>query len=225
MTDRRVPVGALVVPYVIQFVASIGAAVALNPPADIATGFYDPRFAVVILAGYAALIAAVVVLARTDDRPLSVVLAVRATAPGRTAAQVVLVVVGAAAVSLALEPIFHGVAEQGVEPGPFPGGASATIAVVLAVLGLVVVGPIAEEIYFRGLVQGGLAGRGRGVALIAPAVLFAVVHLTPAAIPVLLVYGLLLGALRARTASIVPCCIAHILNNGMAIAFALHSAA
>ncbi len=53
------------------------------------------------------------------------------------------------------------------------------------------------------------------------AALFAAVHFVPAAIPVLAVYGLLLGLIRSRTDSIVPGAVAHALNNAVAIAVAI----
>ncbi len=91
----------------------------------------------------------------------------------------------------------------------------------LAFLGVAVAGPVAEELYFRGLLQGALAPAGQLVAVCVTAVVFAAVHLVPAAVPVLAVYGLLLGAIRSRTDSIVPGAIAHALNNAVALAVAI----
>ncbi len=224
MAERPVPLIALGLPYLAQLVVTVGAAAILQPPEDLGEALYDVRFGVVVLAGYVALVAAVLAIVRSAGGAPGTTLALRRTPPGRTAAQVTVVVLAAAAASVALEPVFHGVEEQGVDPGAFPGGAAAALALALTICGFVLVGPVAEELYFRGLLQGHLLRFGGAAALLVPAALFAVVHFQLAAIPVLAVYGLLLGALRARTASIVPCCIVHVLNNGAALGFALHSA-
>jgi membrane protease YdiL (CAAX protease family) len=192
----------------------------LQPPAANDGGFYNMRFGVVVLGSYAALVGATVVIANRygDPRPR---LALRRTPVGRTAGIVVATFGAAVVASLALEPIFHGVKAQDVDPGPFPGGAAATAGIILAVLGVAVAAPIAEELYFRGLLQGALGAFGQPVAVVGTAALFAGLHFVPAAIPVLFVYGLLLGLIRSKTNSIVPGVIAHALNNGVAIAVAI----
>ncbi len=214
--DRRVPWLLVLAPFVLQFVALLVLSLVLQPPSATADGLYSIRFGVAILGSYAVLVGATVVVANQHGDPRTI-LALRPTAPGRTAAIVALTFAIALAASLVLEPIFHGVRAQGVDPGPFPGGAAAAAGLALSFLGVAVAGPVAEELYFRGLLQGALGRFGQPVAVIATAALFAAVHFTPAAIPVLAIYGLLLGVIRSRTSSIVPGVIAHALNNGVAI--------
>ncbi len=84
--------------------------------------------------------------------------------------------------------------------------------------------PMAEELCFRGLVFAALARAsvrrglaGVPVATIGSAVLFALIHLEPVRIPVLLTIGLVLSALRARTGRVGASVVAHALNNLIAV--------
>ena len=63
-----------------------------------------------------------------------------------------LTVIAALVVSAALEPIFHGARQQGLAPdSPRPPGFSPVVGVVLACVAVAVVGPLVEELFFRGL--------------------------------------------------------------------------
>jgi membrane protease YdiL (CAAX protease family) len=85
-------------------------------------------------------------------------------------------------------------------------------------LAAAVVAPICEECFFRGYVFGALRGRfGRVAAYAGSAVLFAAIHLNPAAIVPILVMALGLAFLYDRSRSVVPGIIAHGLNNAVAI--------
>jgi uncharacterized protein len=82
-------------------------------------------------------------------------------------------------------------------------GASTTLDWALVVLGLVVIGPLVEEIVFRGVVLRALEHRGRRVAVYGSATLFALVHLfdpnTLISVPLFLVLGIVLGNEVIRT--------------------------
>ncbi len=92
-------------------------------------------------------------------------------------------------------------------------GALARSLVVLALLA-----PVVEELVFRGLAYGWIAGRwGTVPAWIASSVAFAVAHYEPAHIVLVLPLGLLFGYLRRRTDSLVPSLVAHVFNNGFAV--------
>lgn len=217
--DRRVPWLLVLAPFVVQFAALAVLTLVLRPPSG-ADGIYSVRFGVVVLGSYAALVGATMFVADRYGDP-ETTLALRRTPVGWTAGAVAVTFGVAIAASLALEPIFHGVREQGFDPGPFPGGASAVVAVILAFIGVGIAGPIAEELYFRGLLQGSFERFGQPIAIGATAVIFAAVHFVPAAFPVLAVYGLMLGLIRSRSRSIVPGMIAHALNNSVALVLAL----
>ena len=73
--------------------------------------------------------------------------------------------------------------------------------------------PIAEELVFRGAIQGLAKPLGRWQAVLLQAVLFAVQHGTPAGMAYALVCGLALGALRERTGKVWLGTLLHTLNN------------
>jgi len=84
--------------------------------------------------------------------------------------------------------------------------------------------PLFEELCFRGLAFAAIAKTiaRRGLpavpfATVGSALLFALVHIEPVRIPVLLVIGLVLSVLRARTGRIGASVIAHSLNNLVAV--------
>lgn len=81
---------------------------------------------------------------------------------------------------------------------------------------------VCEELFFRGFIQTGLTGafRGRGAearAVALTAALFALFHIYPEKWLPTFLMGLVLGLLAARTGSIWPGMIAHVLNNVLAI--------
>ena len=73
--------------------------------------------------------------------------------------------------------------------------------------------PIAEELVFRGAIQGLAKPLGRWQAVLLQAVLFVLQHGTPAGMAYALVCGLALGALRERTGKVWPGMLLHTLNN------------
>ena len=90
----------------------------------------------------------------------------------------------------------------------------------LAVLGLLA--PVAEELVFRGLLYGWLAGRWSNlVAFIVSSLAFAAAHTEPLHILLVLPLGFWFGWLRWRTGSLVPTIVAHIINNTIAVAAAV----
>jgi uncharacterized protein len=121
----------------------------------------------------------------------------------------------------ALEPLLHGARSQGLKPRAFPGGAEASIGLVLTAIVLVVIGPFAEELFFRGALSGVL-GRWLGAATpLATGAVFGAAHLEPRAFPALAVLGVLLGWLYLRSRSIWPGVAVHAANNLLALVAAL----
>jgi membrane protease YdiL (CAAX protease family) len=83
--------------------------------------------------------------------------------------------------------------------------------------------PLVEELIFRGLLYGWLAGRwGTILAWIVSSLVFAAAHVEPAHAILVLPLGLWFGWLRRRTDSIWPSLVAHMVNNGLAIAAAAY---
>ena len=90
--------------------------------------------------------------------------------------------------------------------------------IVLSLLLLAVLAPIVEELVFRGLIYGWIAGRWNPMAgFIVSSLAFAAAHFEPAHIVLVLPLGLLFGWLRMRTDSLLPSLVSHILNNGFAL--------
>jgi len=81
--------------------------------------------------------------------------------------------------------------------------------------------PLVEELVFRGLLYGWVAGRwGTVAAWIVSSLAFAAAHVEPAHIILVLPLALWFGWLRRRTDSLLPSLVAHMVNNGFAIAAA-----
>lgn len=89
----------------------------------------------------------------------------------------------------------------------------------LAVLGILA--PLAEELVFRGLLYGWLAGRWSNlVAFVISSLAFAAAHTEPVHILLVLPLGFWFGWVRWRTGSLVPTIVAHMINNTIAVAAA-----
>ena len=122
-------------------------------------------------------------------------------------------------VSFALDPVLHPGREQGLAPPTWEARHAGAFA--LNVFALAVVGPVVEELTFRGLGFTLLARYGQTVAIVAIGIAFAVWHGLIEALPVLFVFGAGLALVRSRTSSIYPCMVLHALFNGLALAIAV----
>lgn len=95
----------------------------------------------------------------------------------------------------------------------------------LGLLTVCLLGPLSEELLFRGGVQTDLqlrhADQGRWVPIAVSAALFALVHLNPAQMPAAFVLGLLLGYAYWQTGSLVAPVAIHVINNTSACLLAL----
>lgn len=81
---------------------------------------------------------------------------------------------------------------------------------------LCVMPAIAEELFFRGALQGLLRPCGSAAAIFGPALLFALLHLDPIQGLTALVCGIFLGWLAERSGSILPGMLLHFTNNCLA---------
>ena len=88
------------------------------------------------------------------------------------------------------------------------------VRVVFAILAMSI-GPIVEEIIFRGMLLGSLLKREMApwLAVLTSALAFSIFHFEPKRILILLVAGLVLAAVRLRTGSTGASAIAHAVNN------------
>jgi membrane protease YdiL (CAAX protease family) len=93
----------------------------------------------------------------------------------------------------------------------------------ISLLLLAVLAPIVEELVFRGLLYGWVAGRWGSLAgWIVSSLAFAAAHVEPAHVIMVLPLGILFGWLRRRTDSLLPSLVAHIVNNGFALIAAVY---
>jgi membrane protease YdiL (CAAX protease family) len=100
-------------------------------------------------------------------------------------------------------------------------GNPSIVIAVLAVVMIVGLAPIAEELFFRGFVFAGLRARwSLWPAAITSGLIFGLVHAPTGITTVvpLAALGLALCWLYDRTGSLWPCVIAHMINNGLALA-------
>lgn len=112
-----------------------------------------------------------------------------------------------------LEAIFHAGEEQGLDPTGWRSDRAA--AFVLSALAIGVVGPIVEELMYRGLGYFLLSQFGHWAAILITGLTFALAHGILAGIPVFFVIGAGLAYLRYRTNSLVPPILVHVAFNSL----------
>ena len=85
-------------------------------------------------------------------------------------------------------------------------------------LSIALLGPILEELLFRGAIQGHLqeAGLRPWQAILIASLIFGVVHMNPAQILFAFPLGVVFGWLYYRTGSLLPGIVGHLLNNSIA---------
>jgi membrane protease YdiL (CAAX protease family) len=129
------------------------------------------------------------------------------------------VLIAIAIANAALDPLLHGGREQGLTPSGWQSSHAAAFAVNL--FAFAIVGPIAEELTFRGLGYYLLEPYGQTVAIAVIGIAFGLWHGLVEALPVLVVFGIGLAFLRSRTRSIYPGMILHATFNGAALLLAV----
>ncbi len=119
--------------------------------------------------------------------------------------------------SAALSPITNPEEEQGLVPEHWNSHRVAQFALFAFVVTLI--GPIVEELMFRGVGFALLEPYGRWVAIIGVGVAFGLVHGLLEGLAIITAFGIGLAYLRARTESVIPCMILHGCFNAAALAF------
>jgi membrane protease YdiL (CAAX protease family) len=119
----------------------------------------------------------------------------------------------------ALNPLLHGGREQGLTPSGWEPRHAAAFA--LNLFAFSIVGPVAEELTFRGLGFYLLQRFGQTTAIVVVGIMFGLWHGLVEALPVLIIFGLGLAYLRSRTNSIYPGMILHATFNGAALILAV----
>jgi len=87
-----------------------------------------------------------------------------------------------------------------------------------AILKVVIIAPVIEELIFRGVIMHGLMRNySKFTAVFTSALLFALFHLNPWQFPATFILGLVLGILMVRTRNIYLCILGHAINNGLVL--------
>lgn len=87
-----------------------------------------------------------------------------------------------------------------------------------AVLKIVVIAPVIEELIFRGIIMHGLMRNySKLTAIVVSALMFALFHLNPWQFTATFTLGILLGILMVRTRNIYLCIMGHAINNGLVL--------
>lgn len=87
-----------------------------------------------------------------------------------------------------------------------------------AILKIVIIAPVVEELIFRGVIMHGLMRNySKFTAVFTSALMFALFHLNPWQFPATFILGLLLGILMLRTRNIYLCILGHAINNGLVL--------
>lgn len=89
----------------------------------------------------------------------------------------------------------------------------------LGVATIALLGPVAEELCFRGAVIGGMLRQGcrPWTAVAVSSLLFGLVHFNPAQVPFAAAMGLVLGVLYLRTGSLLLPMLVHVVNNSLSV--------
>lgn len=214
MSERRIP-GALLgwVAFVVIF-SVLNYAVRFSgsrPPRDVA---YRYESAVAALLQFAIVFGIVLLLARGRDRRS--LLGLRPPSSWKTAVVISIgIILLIVAVAIALSPFVNAEKEQGLTPTYWDSERIGQFAAFA--LAVVVIGPIVEELAFRGAGFGLLEPYGQWSAVIVVGIAFGLAHGLLQGLPIITSFGLGLAYLRSRTGSIYPCVLLHAGFNATAL--------
>lgn len=86
------------------------------------------------------------------------------------------------------------------------------------ILAIAIVGPVLEELLFRGAITKALLQEYNPMkAILISALLFGIFHINPIQMLPAFLIGLLLGWVYYKTASLIPCILMHVLNNSLSV--------
>jgi len=175
---------------------------------------YRYQTAVLTLLQFGTLLAVVLLIARPGG--LRDVLALRRPSSWKRAAAIgPLVAVGSLVVLIVLDPLLGAGEAQRLAAGWDPARSSA-FAVNAALI--ILVGPVVEELTFRGLGFTLLVRFGHGWAIVLTASSFALSHGLIALLPASAIFGAGLAYLRSRTCSVYPGIVLHVVFNALGVA-------
>ena len=90
------------------------------------------------------------------------------------------------------------------------------------ILAIAIIGPVLEEILFRGAITKALLQQYNPTkAILISALLFGVFHINPAQILPAFLIGILLAWTYYKTGSLIPCILMHVLNNSLSLSLSI----
>ncbi len=186
-----------------------------SPPKDVA---YRWESSIGALIQFGVVLAIVLLIARGRNK--REFFALRQPASWGLAAAISLVVVVAIVlIAQALAPFADPEGEQGLIPTYWDSGRIAQFAAFA--FAVTVVGPVVEELMFRGAGFSLLEPFGQWAAVIGSGVAFGLVHGLLEGLPIITAFGLGLAYLRSRTRSLYPCVLLHATFNAAGLALGL----
>lgn len=186
-----------------------------SPPKDVA---YRWESSIGALIQFAVVLAIVLLIARSRNKREFFALR-RPTSWGLAAAISLVVVVAILLIAQALSPFADPEAEQGLIPTYWDPDRIAQFAAFA--FAVTIVGPIVEELMFRGAGFSLLEPFGQWTAVIGSGVAFGLVHGLLEGLPIITAFGLGLAYLRSRTQSLYPCVLLHATFNAAGLALGL----
>jgi uncharacterized protein len=126
---------------------------------------------------------------------------------------------GMAVINGIIVPFFTGSELENPQIEAITGGLSLSGRELILLLFLIaVVAPVAEELFFRGMLYPVLRRRwGPTWAILINAVLFALMHFLPILLPALFWIGLVFAWVRERSGSVIPSIVLHAVQNGLVV--------
>jgi len=186
-----------------------------SPPKDVA---YRWESSIGALLQFAVVFAVVLLIARGRSKREFFALR-RPTSWGLAAAISLVVVVAIMLIAQALSPFADPEAEQGLIPTYWDPDRIAQFAAFA--FAVTIVGPIVEELMFRGAGFSLLEPFGQWTAVVGSGVAFGLVHGLLEGLPIITAFGLGLAYLRSRTQSLYPCVLLHATFNAAGLALGL----
>jgi membrane protease YdiL (CAAX protease family) len=132
-----------------------------------------------------------------------------------------LIIVAVLVAGALVKPFGNPEEEQGLIPSEWNSHRIAQFTAYAIIVTLV--GPIVEEVMFRGVGYGLLEPFGRGRAIVVVGLAFALIHGLVAGFPVIATFGIGITYLRSRANSIYPCILLHACYNGLGLAVGIVS--
>lgn len=186
-----------------------------SPPKDVA---YRWESSIGALIQFGVVLAIVLLIARGRSKREFFALR-RPTSWGLAAAISLVVVVAIVLIAQALAPFADPEGEQGLIPTYWDPDRIAQFAAFA--FAVTIVGPIVEELMFRGAGFSLLEPFGQWTAVIGSGVAFGLVHGLLEGLPIITAFGLGLAYLRSRTQSLYPCVLLHATFNAAGLALGL----